>query len=124
MKPLKLLLGFLLFSYMAYTTLFQAVPRMYVEWFHADEFTPAYGARIVQAKCTNFEFVLFNHCVVTAVTASGEQLKIEDERFGRAPTGKILLLMRASTPPSYSTSVSLETINKRLYFLRSYVERC
>jgi hypothetical protein len=60
---------------------------------------------------------MFNDCEVNAVTATGQTFTIEDWRFGRAPTRRVVLLERATVPPSYSTSVSLATIQQRLYLL-------
>jgi hypothetical protein len=117
MKSLKLILGILMFGWLAYATLFRAVPRFYSEWVHAAEFVPAKNATLVEAKCTNWDLGMFNDCVVKAMTPSGEKFEIEDLRFGRAPSGSVQLLERATLPPTYTTSVSLATLNERLYFL-------
>lgn len=107
-------IGFVMFAYMFYLEWFIAAPRFYAEWTHADAFVPAHDARIVKAKCTNFDLVLANNCEVTLVTADGRTQTLTDWRFGRAPSGTVRLLERATTPPSYSTDVSLRTLHQRL----------
>jgi len=60
---------------------------------------------------------MFNDCVINGMSPSGEPFSIEDMRFGRAPAGPVVLLVRPTVPPAYSTTVSMATIQQRLYFL-------
>ena len=116
-RNISLVVMVVVWIWMAYGTLFEALPRLYEEWNHAAEFVPAKGARIVQAKCTNWNFGMFNHCVVGATTAVGQQVEVSDWRFGAAPTGRVMLMQRNTTPPTYTTSVSLTTITARAWFM-------
>jgi hypothetical protein len=113
---LKLLIGFLVTGYFAYATCFYAIPRLYREWTHAGQFAPVLNARIIEARCTNWDFVLFNECRVRAALPSGEVMTIEDWRFGSAPTGTVRLVGAAAEPPIYSTDVSIRTLWARLAF--------
>jgi hypothetical protein len=109
-----LCLGLLVFGYSLYVTWFQAAPRFMREWRHADTFVPAWDARIITAKCENFDIVIANNCVVKAVTKGGEAVEITDWRFGRAPQGQVHLMERDTVPPRYSTDISLRTLDQRL----------
>ena len=115
---LKLLIGLVALGLVLYHTVFSSsASRLYAEWTNASDFVPASGSRLKSVECTNISLFIANDCTATAVTASGKTVEISDWRFGRAPSGRVLLMQRSSDPDVYSTNVSLDTLTQRLIFL-------
>lgn len=112
----RLLIGLAVVGFFAYVTCVYSIPRLYREYTHADQFAPVLTGRILEAKCTTWNFFMFNSCDVRAVVSSGEEVTFEDWRFGPAPTGPVRLVGAAADPPIYSTDVSIRTLPGRLTF--------
>jgi hypothetical protein len=107
-------LGLLMFGYAFYAAWFKAAPRFYAEWTHAAEYVPAGDARIVSARCTNYDLVVISFCDVKLATDDGRVETLTDARFGPAPQGRVRLMERGTVPPQYSTDLSLRTLHQRL----------
>ena len=85
------------------------VPRLMSEAWHARDFVPAQSYRITNYECTNWNGFMWNDCTVTFVSQSGESRQITDWRFGRAPSDPVRLLQRRDDASSVTTDVSLRT---------------
>jgi hypothetical protein len=92
-----------------------SVPRLLSDVWHARDFVPAQSYAITKYECTNWNVFMFNDCTVTFVSLqSGESRQITDWRFGRAPRGPVHLLQRRGDVSSVSTDVSLGTLWNRV----------
>jgi hypothetical protein len=92
-----------------------SVPRLMNDVWHARDFVPAHGYMIKNYECTNVNVFMFNHCTVTFVSLlSGESRQITDWRFGRAPSDPVQLLQRRDDVSSVTTDVSLQTFWNRV----------
>src|SRR5262252_1179332 len=96
MRPaMKIVIGITLAFATIAMFVWNHVPRLMSEVWHARDFVPAQGFRITNYKCTNWNLFMFNDCTVTFVSLqSGESRKITDWRFGRAPRSPVQLLHR------------------------------
>jgi hypothetical protein len=91
-----------------------SVPRLMSDAWHARDFVPAQSYRITNYECTNVNGFMFNDCTVTFVSLqSGEKRQITDWRFGRAPSDPVQLLQRRDDVSSVTTDVSLRTLWNR-----------
>jgi hypothetical protein len=92
-----------------------SVPRLMSDVWHARDFVPAQGYMIKKYECTNVNGFMFNDCTVTFVSLqSGESRQITDWRFGRAPRDPVQLLQRRDDVSSVTTDVSLQTLWNRV----------
>ena len=92
-----------------------SVPRMMSDVWHARDFDPAQSYALTKYECTNWNLFMFNDCTVTFVSLqSGESRQITDWRFGRAPRDPVRLLQRRDNVSSVTTNVSLQTLWNRL----------
>jgi hypothetical protein len=92
-----------------------SVPRLMSDVWHARDFVPAQSYMITNYKCTNWNLFMFNDCTVTfASLQSGESRQITDWRFGRAPRDPVQLLQRRDDVSSVTTDVSLRTLWNRV----------
>jgi hypothetical protein len=95
--------------------LWNSVPRLMSDVWHARDFVPAQSYTITDYKCTNWNGFMFNDCTVTFVSQqSRESRQITDWRFGRAPTDPVHLLQRRDDASSVTTDVSLRTLWNRV----------
>jgi hypothetical protein len=83
------------------------LPRLVAERLHAAEFRPAGGSRIIAAKCSNWNLILFTVCTSKAVTADGRVLEFKDWGLGRTASEPVRLLQTSAVEPLYTTSLSL-----------------
>ena len=92
-----------------------SVPRLMSDLWHAGEFVPAQGHTITSYKCTNWNLVMFNDCTTTFVSRQGgESRQITDWRFGPAPHDPVQLLQWRDDASAMTTDVSLRTLWNRL----------
>ena len=92
-----------------------SVPRLMSDVWHARDFVPAQSYAITKYECTNWNLFMFNDCAVTFVSLqSGESRQITDWRFGRAPRDPVQLLQRRDDVSSVTTDVSLRTLWNRV----------
>jgi hypothetical protein len=92
-----------------------SVPRLMSEVWHARDFVPAQSYAITKYQCTNWNLFIFNDCTATFVSLlSAESRQITDWRFGRAPSGPVHLLQRRDDVSSVTTDVSLRTLWNRM----------
>jgi hypothetical protein len=92
-----------------------SLPRLMSDVWHARDFVPAQSYAITNYQCTNVNGFMFNHCTVTFVSLlSGESRQITDWRFGRAPRDPVQLLQRRDDVSSVTTDVSLQTLWNRV----------
>ena len=92
-----------------------SVPRLTSDLWHAREFVPAQNFAITDYKCTNWNVFMFNECTATFVARQGrESRQITDWRFGRAPRDPVQLLQWRDDASSVTTDVSLQTLWNRL----------
>lgn len=95
--------------------IWNCVPRLINDLWHARDFVPAQGYAITKYECTNWNLFMFNDCTVTFVSLqSGESRRIMDFRFGRAPSDPVELLQRRDDASSVTTDVSLRTLWNRV----------
>src|ERR1700742_824104 len=96
MRPaMKLLLKVLVFFGIIGWFLSDSLPRLMTDLRHAHDFVPAQNYALTKYHCTNWNFFMFNDCTVTFVSLqSGESRQFMDLRFGRAPSGPVVLLQR------------------------------
>jgi hypothetical protein len=91
------------------------VPRLMTDVWHARGFVPAQSYAIRNYECTNVNLFMFNHCTVTFVSLqSGESRQITDWRFGRAPRDPVHLLQGRDDVSSVTTDLSLQTLWNRV----------
>ena len=92
-----------------------SVPRLMSDVWHARDFVPAQSYKITNYECTNWNVFMFNDCAVTFVSLqSRESRQITDWRFGPAPRDPVQLLQRRDDVSSVTTDVSLQTLWNRL----------
>jgi hypothetical protein len=92
-----------------------SVPRLISDVWHARDFVPAQSHTITNYKCTNWNVFMFNDCTVTFVSPqSRESREITDWRFGWAPRDPVQLLQRRDDASSVTTDVSLRTLWNRV----------
>ena len=92
-----------------------SVPRMMSDVWHARDFVPAQSYAITKYECTNWNLFMFNDCTVTFVSLlSAESRQITDWRFGRVPSDRVQLLQRRDDASSVTTDVSLQTLWNRV----------
>jgi hypothetical protein len=92
-----------------------SVPRLMSEVWHARDFVPAQSYAITNYECTNVNVFMFNHCTVTFVSLQGRETRqFTDWRFGRAPGDPVQLLQRRDDASSVTTDVSLRTLWNRV----------
>jgi hypothetical protein len=95
--------------------MYNNVPRLVGDFWHAREFVPAQNFMITDYKCTNWNGIMFNECTTTFMSLqSAESRQFTDWRFGRAPRDPVRLLQWRDDASSVTTSVSLETWWNRL----------
>jgi hypothetical protein len=95
--------------------MWNSMPRLMSEAWHARDFVPAQSYAITKYECTNWNLFMFNDCTVTFVSLlSGESRQITDWRFGRAPGSRVQLLQRRDDASSVTTDVSLQTLWNRV----------
>ena len=95
--------------------MWNSVPRLMSDVWHARDFVPAQSYTITDYKCTNWNGFMFNECTATFVSQqSRESRQITDWRFGRAPRDPVQLLQRPDDASSVTTDVSLRTLWNRL----------
>jgi len=112
---MKIVFGLLLFFGMIAIFIWNSVPRLMSDLWHAREFVPAQNFTITNYKCTNWNGFMFNECTATFVSRQGgESRQITDWRFGRAPGGPVQLLQLRDDASSVTTDVSLQTLWNRL----------
>jgi len=112
---MKIVFGLLLFFGMIAIFIWNSVPRLMSDLWHAREFVPAQNFTITNYKCTNWNGFMFNECTATFVSRQGsESREITDWRFGRAPGGPVQLLQLRDDASSVTTDVSLQTLWNRL----------
>jgi hypothetical protein len=91
------------------------VPRLMSDMWHARDFVPAQSYKITHYECTNWNLFMFNDCTVTfASLQSGESRQITDWRFGPAPSDPVQLLQRRDDVSAVTTDVSLRTLWNRV----------
>lgn len=96
----------------------QDAPRVLFDFQHADEFVPADGMTITEAKCTNWNIGIFDHCKIAFESSDGQQSgRLDDWRFGRAPTGLVQLMQWQGDPTVLTTDISLAGVTNRLTFV-------
>jgi hypothetical protein len=92
-----------------------SVPRLMSDVWHARDFVPAQSYKITNYECTNWNVFMFNDCTVTFVSLqSRESRQITDWRFGPAPSDPVQLLQRRDDVSSVTTDVSLRTLWNRV----------
>jgi hypothetical protein len=92
-----------------------SVPRLMSDVWHARDYVPAQSYTVTNYECTNVNGFMFNHCTVTFVSLqSRESRQITDWRFGRAPRDPVQLLQRRDDVSSVTTDVSLRTLWNRV----------
>ena len=111
---MKIVCGLLLFFGMIAIFIWNSVPRLMSDLWHAREFVPAQNFTITNYKCTNWNGFMFNECTATFVSRQGRESQITDWRFGRAPGGPVQLLQLRDDASSVTTDVSLQTLWNRL----------
>ena len=100
----------------------QDSPRVLFDFQHVDEFVEARGLEITEAKCTNWNLGIFDHCEIGYQSSDGKQSgELDDWRFGSAPTGLIQLMQWQDDPAVVTTDVSLDTVTGRLVFVVTLV---
>jgi hypothetical protein len=113
---MKFLIGITLVVGAIAMFMWNSVPRLMSEVWHARDFVPAQNYAITNYKCTNWNLFMFNDCTVTFVSLqSGESRQITDWRFGRAPRDPVQLLQRRDDVSSMTTDVSLRTLWNRVF---------
>jgi hypothetical protein len=112
---MKIIIGITLVFGAIAMFVWNSVPRLMSEVWHAHDFVPAQNYTITNYKCTNWNLFMFNDCTVTFVSLqSGESRQITDWRFGRAPRDPVQLLQRRDDVLSVTTDVSLRTLWNRV----------
>jgi hypothetical protein len=92
-----------------------SVPRLMSDVWHARDFVPSQSYAITKYECTNWNVFMFNDCTVAFISLrSGESRHITDWRFGRAPRDPVQLLQRRDDVSSVTTDVSLGTLWNRV----------
>lgn len=100
----------------------QQAPSVLFDFQHADEFVPAEGLTITKAECTNWNIGLFDHCTIAFESQDGQQSgKLDDWRFGSAPTGLVQLMQWQDDPTVVTTDISLDGVGNRLTFVVAVV---
>jgi len=95
--------------------MWNSVPRLMSDVWHARDFVPAQGYAITKYECTNVNVFMFNHCTVTFVSLqNGEKREITDWRLGWAPSDPVQLLQQRDDVSSVTTDVSLQTLWNRV----------
>src|SRR5882757_2205947 len=113
--PMKIVIGITLVFGTIAMFLWNSVPRLMSDLWHAGDFIPAQNFTITDYKCTNWNGFMFNECTATFVSREGrESRQITDWWFGRAPGGPVQLLQWCDDASSVTTDVSLETLWNRL----------
>jgi hypothetical protein len=112
---MKIVIGITLIFGTIAMFLWNSVPRLMSDVWHARDFVPAQSYTITDYKCTNWNGFMFNECTATFVSQqSRESRQITDWRFGRAPRDPVQLLQRPDDASSVTTDVSLRTLWNRL----------
>ena len=76
-------------------SLWNIMPRLMNDAWHARDFVPAQSYTITDYKCTNWNGFMFNDCTVTFVSQQSRASRwITDWRFGRAPRDPVRLLQQ------------------------------
>src|SRR5262249_12383776 len=111
---MKIVIGItLIFGAIAFFV-WNSVPRVISDVWHARDYVPAQSYEITKYECTNWNFFMFNDCTVTFVSLqSRESRQITDFRFGPAPRDPVQLLQRRHDASSVTTDVSLRTLWNR-----------
>src|SRR5882757_6213569 len=113
--PMKIVIGLTLIFGTIAMFIWNSVPRLMSDLWHAREFVPAQNFTIINYKCTNWNGFMFNECTATFVSRQGsESRQITDWRFGRAPRDPAQLLQWRDDASSVTTNVSLQTLWNRL----------
>jgi hypothetical protein len=112
---MKIVIGITLIFGTIAMFLWNSVPRLMSDVWHARDFVPAQSYTITNYECTNWNGFMFNECTATFVSRqSRESRQITDWRFGRAPRDPVQLLQRPDDASSVTTDVSLRTLWNRL----------
>jgi hypothetical protein len=112
---MKIVIGMTLVFGTIAVFVWNSVPRLMSDVWHARDFVPAQGHRITNYECTTWNAIMFNGCTVTFVSLqSGESRQITDWRFGWAPSDPARLLQRRDDVSSVTTDVSLRTLWNRV----------
>jgi hypothetical protein len=102
--------------------LWNSVPRLMSDVWHAGDFVPAQSYTMTNYECTNWNVFMFNDCTVTFVSLQGGgSQQITDWRFGRAPGDRVHLLQRRDEASSVTTDVSLRTLWNRVLLVLALV---
>jgi hypothetical protein len=115
MSNLRLIIFAPLLFYGLYAILMDTVPGIINDYKYTNEYNPAHGAKITEAKCTNWNIIMFSACAVKFISpdATGSQ-RIAFWTFGRTENGeKFHLLEKRATPPIFTTDVGLESLRNR-----------
>ena len=94
-----------------------SLPRLLAEVSHQAEFRPAPGSRVIDARCTNWNLVMFTVCTAKAVAADGRVLEFNDWGLGPAGSQPVQLLQTSAREPLYTTSFSLMLMTQRIVAL-------
>ena len=113
----SLIAGGAFFLWFAHAILLGVLPTALVEFEHLREFHPAPGSRVASARCTNFQGILFHTCTIEAFTPSGNRVEVSEAALFRAPSVPVRLLVADTTPPIYSSTVSLADMRTRIAML-------
>ena len=112
---MKIVIGTLILFGAIAMFVWNSVPRLMSDVWHARDFVPAQNYAITNYKCTNWNLFMFNDCTVTFVSLqSGESRQITDWRFGRAPSDPVQLLQRRDNASWVTTDLSLRTLWNRV----------
>jgi hypothetical protein len=112
---MKIVIGITLVFGTIAVFVWNSVPRLMSDVWHARDFVPAQSYKITKYECTNWNGFMFNGCTVTFVSLqSRESRQITDWRFGRAPHDSVQLLQRGDDVSSVTTDVSLRTLWNRV----------
>src|SRR5258708_39569995 len=92
-----------------------SVPRLMSDVWHARDFVPAQSYTITNYECTNWNGFMFNECTATFVSQqSRESRQITDWRFGPAPRDPARLMQRGEDASSGTPRVSLRALWDRV----------
>jgi hypothetical protein len=113
---------FVIAAFAGIVMMLQDAPRVLFDFQHADEFVAARNLEITEAKCTNWNIALFDHCKIEYQSSDGQQSgQLDDWRFGSAPTGFVQLLQWREDLTFVTTDMSLDTVRNRLVFVVTLV---
>ena len=119
---MKILLGATIIVVTIAMFLWNSVPRLMRDVWHARDFILAQSHTMTDYKCTNWNGVMFNECTATFVSSQGgASQQFTDWRFGRAPSERARLLQHRNDASAVTTDVSLQTLWNRLALALSLV---